>query len=289
MSRPPVINGRVHRSFDLSRLTSIGIGGYAQYLVDIFDVRSLKKVMVWIRNNRMRYMVIGSGTNILFPDRGYPGVIIRLAGFFKRIKAVPSGLLVGAGAELKDLILRSIKLDRVGMEPLYGIPGTVGGAIRGNAGAFGKTIGDYVERIWVINHRGEEMMLFKDRIGFSYRKTELDPRLIIMLAEIKLRKGKASLKKALSFEKKRWAKIPKGRSAGCIFKNPPGKSAGKLIEQCGLKGFRIGGVYVSLKHANFILNDGSASYSDVVRLIRIIRNRVKGIGINLELEVKVVR
>lgn len=267
----------------------MGVGGRAAFLCDIFDLESLKRIIRWLKQIGIDYMVIGSATNIIFSDQGYPGVLLRLGGTFKRLWIDRGDLMVGAGMELANLIQRSLRMGYGGLEPLYGIPGTVGGAIKGNGGAFGKAIGNFVERIWVIDKNGEEMMLFKDKIGFSYRSTNLDPGLAITSAELKLSKGKARIMRAENFRKRRLKKMPEGKSAGCIFRNPEEGSAGRIIEECGLKGHHIGGAFISDKHANFIINDGSAAFNDIMRLIRLIKSKAASRGIDLELEVNVVK
>ncbi|HID32546.1 MAG TPA: UDP-N-acetylmuramate dehydrogenase [bacterium (Candidatus Stahlbacteria)] len=282
------INGRKKKRVPATNLTSVRVGGPVRYLIDVYDLRSLRNLLAWAKKRGIAYRVIGSGTNLIFPDRGYDGLIIRLGGSFKRLW-FKDQVIAGCGIVLKDLIERLIKRGYGGMEPLYGIPGTLGGGIKGNCGAFGVSISDFIDRIFILAPDGEEMMFDRKRIGFGYRRSRLLPSQIITFALLRLKKG-GSITKARGYLKRRLEKIPEGWSAGCIFKNPEGKIAGRLIERCGLKDFQIGGARVSGRHANFIINDGTATSSDIIRLIRYVRQMVRRrFGITLELEVEVVR
>jgi len=282
------IRGRIRKGIEIGPLTSIGIGGKTRYLIDVYDLISLKKVLRWLSSKRIPYLVIGQGTNLLFCG-DFAGALIRLGGNFKRMW-ISDRIVVGAGIELKRMIRRLIANGYGGLEELYGIPGTLGGAVAGNAGAFGRSIGDFVERVWITNPDGSEQMLSSDRLGFGYRNTKLPENTIITFVELTLRRGKGSLRKAEGYLKKRSERIPHGLSAGCIFKNPEDDSAGRLIEACGLKGYSRGDAVISPHHANFIINRGNANFSDVIFLIEKIRREVKRrFGYDLELEVRIIR
>jgi UDP-N-acetylmuramate dehydrogenase len=234
---------------------------------------------------------LGSGSNVLVRDEGVSGAVVQLVSdSFGEISIEGSSVRVGAGAQLSRLISESVKAELAGLETLSGIPGTVGGAVRGNAGGRAGDIGQFVESITVINVKGEIATRNGDELWFGYRESNIDE-LMILEASLKLQQGDSEeitrrmrklwiMKKAtqpLSFQ-----------SAGCIFKNPRGLSAGALIEQAGLKGIRVGEAEISDRHANFIVTNPGAKSDDVVRLIDLIRSKVsEQFGVDLELEIKI--
>jgi UDP-N-acetylmuramate dehydrogenase len=275
----------------LSRHTSFHIGGSADYFIKVYSKKALMRVFNVIKKRRFRYTIIGAGTNVLVSDRGFRGVIIRLDGVFKNIRRKDNYFSCGAGIFISNLLKYAMELGYGGAEFLAGIPGTVGGAIRGNAGAFGHSIADITDSITVITERGMEKDMMKEEIGFAYRSSRIQKNAIIVAALLRLRKRKRreivkTINKNLLYRRQRH---PSNHSAGSFFKNPPGFSAGKLIEECGLKGLRVGNAEVSRRHANYIINRGQARASDVMRLASKIKKIVREKkGIVLKEEVKIL-
>jgi UDP-N-acetylmuramate dehydrogenase len=256
--------------------TSFGIGGRARYLVDVFDVDSLLTVLKTLRQHRVGYFVLGKGTNLLVADRGYPGALIRLVGDFGRVRVDADRLICGAGALLSTAVRTARQAGLSGLEFACGIPGSLGGAVKMNAGAFGESIGARIKRAWVINGRLHHSSWSRRRLGFSYRRSKIGNGQIVTRVVLVLSPANRKLiaRREEDFARWRRDRQPWGLSAGSIFKNPPQISAGRLIEECGLKGHRIGGAVVSRKHANFILNRSKASCRDVKKLIALVKKTV---------------
>ncbi len=276
----------------LSRHTSFHIGGKARYLVKVYSQRALKKVLDIIRKQRIRYYVIGSGTNVLVSDEGFPGVIIKLYGIFRSMKKRGDIFYCGSGFSIEHLLQKAKGLGYAGAEFLAGIPGTIGGAIKGNAGAFGKSMAEIVIGVTVITDRIIISRLSNREIRFGYRQTKIKDGVVILSAELKLIRRKrrditTEIRNNLAYRKQRQ---PNGYSAGSYFKNIKPYVAGKLIEDCGLKGLSVGDAEISRKHGNFIINRGHAKASDVLELAEIIKKKVKNIkGIMLKEEVKLLK
>ncbi|MCA9245339.1 MAG: FAD-binding protein, partial [Phycisphaerales bacterium] len=220
------------------------------------------------------------------------GAVISLrAGGFEEINITDDEVIAGAGADFPALIRETIAESRVGLEALAGIPGAVGGAIRMNAGGRYGEVGQFVKDITVVDIAGEERVMPVDQVGFAYRRTGLD-NLIITSARFNLpfgdREAAHDRYREIWIEKHDQQPPVAARSAGCIFKNPLGSSAGLLIDRAGLKGFRVGGARISERHANFILAEEAASSADVLRLIDEARDRVRrDANIELELEIQI--
>ncbi len=275
----------------LAKHTSFHIGGNALYFIKIYSIKALKKVLHIIEKRRMKYFVIGAGTNLLVNDRGFSGVIIQLNGIFKKIKKKGNLFYCGGGAFIETFVTKAGELGYGGAEFLVGIPGTIGGGIIGNAGAFGKSFADITDTITIINNRMIQEDLSKNQIGFDYRSSKLRDGAIIMSAKIKLMRRKQKVIRAAIQRNivHRFRQQPVGYSAGSFFKNTPHYSAGKLIEECGLKGLRIGDAEVSRKHGNWIINRGKARASDVMRLAKKVRKTVRDKkGVLLETEVRIL-
>jgi|HubBroStandDraft_6_1064221.scaffolds.fasta_scaffold293871_2 UDP-N-acetylmuramate dehydrogenase len=279
------------RDQPLAPHTWMKIGGPAQYLVRPRNVDELREVVRTCHDEQMPVRILGAGSNVLVRDEGVSGAVVQLVSdSFGEISIEGSSVRVGAGALLSRLISESVKAELAGLETLSGIPGTVGGAVRGNAGGRAGDIGQFVESITVINVKGEIATRNGDELWFGYRESNIDE-LMILEVSIKLQQGDSEeitrrmrklwiMKKAtqpLSFQ-----------TAGCIFKNPRGLSAGALIEQAGLKGIRVGEAEISDRHANFIVTNPGAKSDDVLRLIDLIRSKVsEQFGVDLELEIKI--
>jgi len=283
---------RVMKDEVLARHTSFRIGGRTRYFVRVRSKRALKNVLQVITERSMDFVVIGAGTNVLFRDEGFDGVVLQLSGIFKKITQDGDVFRCGGGVVIDRFLKVASDLGYGGSEFLAGIPGTVGGGIRGNAGAFGRSFADITQGVTVCDRHGTEKVLDPRAIKFRYRSTGLNRDSIIMSAAVRLQKGRRRRIKRLIDENiiYRWQHQPSGYSAGSFFKNPVPHAAGRLIEECGLKGLRVGDAEVSTKHANFIINRGHATAADILRLARKIQRVVqKKKGVRLEMEVTLLR
>ncbi|MBU1599739.1 UDP-N-acetylmuramate dehydrogenase [bacterium] len=273
----------------LSIFTSIKIGGRARYFCEPGNIDELREALAFARTKKLPIFILGGGTNIIVKDSGFAGIAIKLSGSFRNIERKDSIISAGGGALLSSLINTAISFGLSGLTNLSGIPGTVGGAIVGNAGAFLSQISDCLISVNVFTKDGEEQVIKEPK--FLYRDSNLRDKIIL--------RGDFSLKpeaiwrmeeKRQQILEKRSAGQPVGKkTAGCIFKNPHGISAGELIEKTGLSGFRVGEAVVCEKHKNFIENMGNARGVDVFSLIKIIKEKVHNLHkINLEEEVIIV-
>jgi UDP-N-acetylmuramate dehydrogenase len=275
----------------LAPLTWFGIGGPARYLVHPRSVEQLQEVLRRCRENEIPLYVMGGGANLLIDDAGIKGAVIRLTeGDFQQQGVEGEIYSAGAGCDMGKLVLHCVRSGYSGLECLTGIPGTVGGCVRMNAGGAFGDIGNVVESVDVMTDTGEVFTRYHDDLAFAYRSTNITSRFILS-ARFRLRQEDPHqiLKqvKQIWIYKKNTQPLGNG-NAGCIFKNPRGISAGALIDRAGLKGKRIGGAHVSEKHANFILTDSGTKASDVLKLINQIRDNVyEKNGVYLELEIEV--
>lgn len=283
---------RVKQHEPLARHTSFRVGGRARFFVRVYSKRALKRVMQVITERSLKYFVIGAGTNVIGSDHGFAGVVLQLAGIFKKIVRDGNIFDCGAGVRIDGFLEATSDQGFGGAEFLAGIPGTIGGGVKGNAGAFGRSFADITQGITVLDRQGVERTLDRSAIEFGYRSTGLSRDHIIISADVRLEKGRRSQIKKVLHERVtyRWQHQPRGYSAGSFFKNPVPRAAGRLIDECGLKGMRVGDAEVSTKHANFIINRGHASASDILRLARKIQRIVKQKkGVSLQMEVQVLR
>jgi len=284
--------GRLKENVLLSEYSTFRIGGLARYLIEVDNVRDLKKAIQKALELNLQFIVIGSGSNILFSSKGYNGLVI----VFKSSNtfSINDNLIeVDASVPLNYVVN---KLNNyTGLEWAVGIPGTVAGAINGNAGAFGGEISELIKQVKVLEVKDNQIIekdFSREDCKFSYRNSifKNNPNLIIASAILELKKDseenvKQRIKNNLS---KRISKQPKGFSIGSIFKNGENFSAGELIERAGLKGLQIGDAKISDEHANFIINLGKATSDDVLELIKIIKKEVKEkFSIDLEEEIKI--
>jgi len=262
------------------------IGGPARVLFLAANEREIIAGIETAEENRFKMMILGGGSNILFSDRGFDGLVLKLANNFIKIaeeKENRAVVLAGAGAPLAALVKFALDNSLAGMEWAAGIPGTVGGAIRGNAGAFGREIGASVLRVRALEISGKSVVpaiVGKEDCAFGYRESvfKRNKNLVITAAKFVLEKGNANeiadkIKECA--EKKRISQPLDFPSAGSVFKNPEGFFAAKIIEDCGLKGRSAGGAQISEKHANFIVNRGNAKADDVLALIAQIKAAAK--------------
>ncbi len=275
----------------LKKHTSFKIGGNAKFFIKVYNQKALLAVMKIIKKYKMKYLIIGEGTNILFSDRGFNGVAIKLMGSFRSIKNSGDVFLCGAGVSINSFLNKAMKMGYGGAEFLTGIPGSIGGAVKGNAGAFGHAISELIERLIILDAQLMKKIIPQEKILFAYRYSNIPEHSIIMAVELRMKKlsRRVIQNRIKKYLKIRWEKQPDNYSAGSFFKNPLPLSAGKLIEECGLKGMRIGDAMVSEKHANFIINLGKAKAEDVIKLMKIVKARVKKMkNVSLEPEVRII-
>lgn len=282
--------GNISISEPLSRFTTFRIGGPADYYLEPKDRDDLLKLIKYLKEINYPYIIIGNGSNILISDDGIRGAAINLEYGFTKIEVMKNKVFAEAGIRLSKLVDVCIEHSLVGIENLAGIPGTLGGAILMNAGAYGGEISDYIKVVEVLD--GTEIkFLKKEECGFSYRKSNLEGK-IILSAEFELPFGdktKAKERRKELLLKRNQSQPVELPNAGSIFKNPSGDYAARLIEQAGLKGLTIGGAKVSEKHANFIVNFNNAYANDVLELMKIIQQTVyQKFGIMLEPEIKMI-
>lgn len=285
--------GILKENVDLKNYNTYQIGGIAKYLIIPNDLESLKKLIMYLKDNNINYLVLGKGSNVILPDEDYNGVII-LLDKLNSVEINDINVEVQAGIILSKFIKDLIDKNLGGLENLYGIPGTLGGAIRGNAGCYGSVISDYLESVTYLENN-EIKTINKDECNFCYRDSIFkgDNNKIIISATFKLFKSDREHMNNIIKENMLKRKINQPLefpNAGSVFRNPIDNSAGKLIEEAGLKNFNINGAYISDKHANFIINKDNASSADIIELIRKIQEEVKNkYNIELILEQEIVK
>lgn len=292
-----VMEGQVDYDFPMSGLTSMRIGGPAWAVAHPRDENDLAEAMIFCRQENLPFVLMGNGTNLLILDGELEAVVIRVAGGLDHIRVGedPRGFVeleAGAGAPLRRLLGFAVARGLSGLEFLAGIPGTVGGAVATNAGAFGRSVADAIMRVRLVNSAGERWELNVKDMKFSYRRAQLPPESALSAVVFRLLAGKPGVIRRTMREhiKNRMLTQPlRFLSAGCIFKNPPGDFAGRLIEAAGMKGKRCGEAQISPIHANFIINRGQARAEDVLRLMQEARQRVMQLaGIELEPEIRIL-
>ncbi|MCX6895411.1 MAG: UDP-N-acetylmuramate dehydrogenase [Verrucomicrobia bacterium] len=277
----------------LAKRTTLRVGGPADLFVEPASDEDLAAAVRFCGEQRLEFFVLGRGSNLLVRDGGFRGVVISLASpHFSRVTVDGERLRCGAGAKLKEVSAAAKRTELGGLEFLEGIPGSVGGALRMNAGAMGGATFDFVESVRVMDVSGLICELSRRAIEVEYRSCPLFKTHIALGAVFHGQPApRAEIEAKLNeFNRKRWEVQPAKPSAGCTFKNPSKEiPAGKLVDELGLKGARVGGALVSAEHGNFIVNDGGATAADVLRLIEIIRQHAQAErGINLETEVEII-
>jgi len=278
----------------LAKHTTFGIGGPADCMVFPKTREELSKLLKYAYQKKISAIFIGSGSNILVWDKGFDGIVISLKKSFKNLTIKRnSQIIVEAGVMLGTMVKQAMAAEIGGLESLIGVPGTVGGALIMNAGAFGSEISKYFEEAKTMTIEGDTKSYKKGEIEFSYRHSTFPKNEILLEATFQCKRGKPAeiLKDRKVASDGRKSNQPlKFRSAGSIFKNPSDSlAAGYLIDKTGLKGTERGGAAISEKHANFIVNMGDATAADVLYLIKLAKKYVaKKFHINLELEVKLI-
>jgi UDP-N-acetylmuramate dehydrogenase len=275
----------------LKNHTTYRVGGAAKYFVEVHRLDQLERLYSLAAAENVPLIVLGGGSNSLFSDHGFPGIVARMLGTFTEYRFDGEHLEAGAGALLPVLVRESAEHGLAGLECLAGVPGTLGGALVCNAGSRDEWIGSMVVSIDVLSVSGSPVRIAAPEAAFAYRTSALENRVILGVA-LNLKKGHKNdiLNHVRERALRRAQTQPAGTwNAGSVFRNPPGESAGRLIEAVGLKGLKFGGAQVSEKHANFIVNTGDATSSDIRSLISTVRHKVKEqSGIDLELEIKIV-
>jgi UDP-N-acetylmuramate dehydrogenase len=276
----------------LSYHTSWKVGGPCDLMIFPHSLDELREIVGKASEEEEPLFVMGRGTNLLVLDGGIRGTVINLSQGLKEVLFEGEGVRAGAGADLPLLAAEAARRGLSGLEFMGGIPGTVGGGVKGNAGAFGNSIGQVVKRLQILDWQGQDRIMERKALGFSYRKSHLPWEGVIVEAEFGLweEESAAIRKKMEAFGKERSRRQPlQSLTAGSVFKNPPGAHAGQIIESLGLKGKILGRAKISDLHANFIENLGDAKAADLLDLIALIQERVeKKMGFHLELEVQVV-
>ena len=285
--------GELLENESLKKYNTYKIGGKAKYLIKPYNISSLKKLLEYLNNKKIKYLLIGKGSNIILPDEDYDGVVI-LLDKLNRIEIKDNLAIVEAGAILNNFINECINNSLGGLENLYGIPGTVGGAIVGNAGCNKSEISDNLIEITYLKNDNIITKSKKDCL-FEYRNSEFKNKkdIIILSAKFLLEyKDKECMKETIknNLTKRKESQPLEYPNAGSVFKNPTNNSAGKLIDNAGLKNYNIGGAFVSDKHANFIINKNNATSKDILSLIKYIEKEIsEKENINLELEQIVIK
>jgi len=285
------VKGTFLKNEPMAKHTSYGIGGPAQAYITPSDQNDLKQILIFAKDNNINTFFAGSGSNLLVADEGFQGIVITLGKSFTKLSIDGNNLEAEVGVMLGKIVKETIKRNLTGMESMIGVPGTLGGALIMNAGAFGGEISNCLDIIKVMLMNGETKIYQKDDIDFSYRNSTFPKDEILLSASFNLIEKSAD---EIQYDR---AKASKGRkdtqplrfrSAGSVFKNPKTDlAAGYLIDKAGLKGSRIGDAEISTKHANFFINHGKAKAKDVVDLILLAKKTVlEKFDVNLELEIK---
>ena len=285
------VKGTFLKNEPMAKHTSYGIGGPAQAYITPSDQNDLKQILIFAKDNNINTFFAGSGSNLLVADEGFQGIVITLGKSFTKLSIDGNNLEAEVGVMLGKIVKETIKRNLTGMESMIGVPGSLGGALIMNAGAFGGEISNCLDIIKVMLMNGETKIYQKDDIDFSYRNSTFPKDEILLSASFNLIEKSAD---EIQYDR---AKASKGRkdtqplrfrSAGSVFKNPKTDlAAGYLIDKAGLKGSRIGDAEISTKHANFFINHGKAKAKDVVDLILLAKKTVlEKFDVNLELEIK---
>lgn len=285
----PELGVELRPGVSLAAMTTLGIGGTTDLLL-IKQHRHIPELMRLLAAEQIPFRFLGGGTNVLIRDGELPWVMLQLVSPEQDVRLEGNYAFVDAAADLGRTVTMCAKGDLGGMEGLIGVPGTVGGALRMNAGAYGTQIGSYVREIEIYREAaGRIERLEGEGIRFDYRHTSFAPGDIMLAVKLDLpsKPYREILEGIRVCNQKRRASQPLNqKSAGCIFKNPPGASAGRMIDELGLKGHRAGDAMVSDRHANFFINTGAASCADMLGLVEYVRGRVREAhGVELENEV----
>lgn len=287
-----IVQGTLLENEPMSNHTSYGIGGPAGAYITPKDRCDLAEILKFAKKYSIETHFVGSGSNLLVADSGIDGIVITPAKTLTQLEFNDGHVVAESGVMLGRLVKECIKRNLTGVESMIGVPGTLGGALVMNAGAFGGEISNYLHSVEIMNMSAEIKTYYPGDIDFAYRFSTLRTDEFVLLARFDLMEEKSIIiqEKRDKASKGRKTNQPlKFRSAGSVFKNPKENAAGYLIDQAGLKGTRVGNAEISKHHANFFVNHGKARSSDITSLIRLARKTVyKKFGIKLELEVKTI-
>ncbi len=281
----------VKEDYPLGKYTWYGLGGNADYFIMPNTVEQLGEAVKICNDNGIAMKVLGFGSNLLVSDDGVRGAVVKLGGQeFSKVRFEGETVVAGAGSDLNKLVLESVRKGLAGLEPCAGVPGSIGGAVKMNAGGRFGDIGSVVESVMVMDKEGNVFEKSKPELMFDYRRTNITAKFILSatigLSESEPEQLLKTVQEIWIYKKNNQPLSTK--NAGCIFKNPRGTSAGALIDRAGLKGLQLGGAEVSEKHANFITATKGCKSSDVKKLIETVRNRVREkFDIELELEIEI--
>jgi len=282
----------IRRDEPLAKRTTLRVGGPADIFVEPASEADLAAVLKFCAEQAVKFFLLGRGSNLIVRDGGFRGVVISLgAPFFSKIEIKGEHLLCGAGAKLKNVAVEAKRSGLAGLEFMEGIPGTVGGALRMNAGAMNGATFDVVESVRMMDFAGNILGALPKDLSVEYRScATLKTHIALSAVFIGRLDSRESIEqRMIAYSKKRWTTQPAAPSAGCMFKNPAACPAGKVIDELHLKGTRVGGAFVSAEHGNFLVNDGTATASQVLELIEKVRQHVKAErGIELHTEVEIV-
>jgi len=284
------IKSNILLDYDMRKSTWFRAGGNALGYVIVNNISDLKTIFSYA--DQIKYYIVGVGSNLMIRDGGFDGLIIKLGKNFNKIKINKDTLSAGAGVLDVNLAKFALKNSIKDFEFFSGIPGTIGGAIKMNAGCFGSQTADILKRILVLNKLGKIEYLTKNELGLKYRSSNLTDELVVLKADFICKYSSASeiIEKKNSIKLKRESSQPiKEKTSGSTFKNPPGEYAAALIERAGCKGMKNGGASVSTIHSNFIINNGEATALDIEKLgKKIIKQVYEKFGITLEWEIKII-
>ena len=285
-----IVRGTILFDEPMSRHTSYGIGGPASAYITPKDKEDLKSILKYAKQKDIQSYFVGSGSNILVSDEGLSGIVITLGKSFNMLKIDKNRVFAETGVMLGKMVKECTKRNLSGLESLIGVPGTLGGALIMNAGAFGGEISNYLESVNTITKYGDEKKYNFDDLEFNYRNSSFSNDEILIDANFKFIESNqetVSKNKLIASGGRKSSQPLRFRSAGSVFKNPKEGAAGYFIDKAGLKGTKSGDAEISNIHANFFVNHGTASASDIIKLINIARKKVsKEFGIMLELEIK---
>lgn len=290
-----IVGKRARFHCSMLQYTTFRIGGKADALCFVESLAELQQLVSYLIHENIPFFVVGKGSNLLIRNGGFEGVLIIMRGELATLKTDEDntpGVTAGGGLGLNDLVTYCSQKGLGGLEFLAGIPGTVGGAVAMNAGAFGEEVEGVVENILVLTHQGKLMTKCRSELAFSYRNLSLAEKSIVVKANFRCVQKRREMvsRKVSDYLMRRKATQPlEYPSAGSIFRNPQNDYAGRLIEEAGLKGKKVGGAMISPKHANHIVNIGEAKAEDVLTLMELARQKVKeDTGIELETEIRII-
>ncbi|MFO7951218.1 MAG: UDP-N-acetylmuramate dehydrogenase [Bacillota bacterium] len=285
------IKDGLRKNKPMARYTSWKVGGPADYFVSPADLEELILVIQQCDQHNLPLYILGNGTNLLVLDGGIRGMVVQIGSAFSYVNTYAGELEAGAGTPMFQLSKNAAEAGLRGLEFAVGIPGSLGGALIMNAGAFGGYIGELVESVKLVDFNAEVKTVNRDQLSFSYRSSNLIGTGVIVEARLKMDHGDPAelLQTMQYYSEERRRRHPNLPSAGSVFRNLPDKPAGRIIDEAGAKGMRIGGAEVSKEHANFIVNTGGATAADILSLIEKVRKLVKEkFGLELRPEIRII-